>query len=277
MQIGWDTFIRLNCYHNLRCSQFIAQLLKGKTLHHNCGKNNSPEALTFPQILLLLSSFAFVAEEIHHFSSSNSVHIIAAIHSPIHLTPLTQHPSIMMSKVFAFLVISMATVSLSSPAAGLPDGRNSPDGKMFFNFGRYFGRKNNDRTCTTNDECKGTKTKVCDIENNRCVKCIQDSDCRTGKALLYRSLGYDKHDRVHQPVPVERGQRTRTDGKAAPLTARRIAAPVRGQRNGQFCFFNKCHDTLPGKATCIKDSWCTSGMCNNGVCAKGKSGRYVLY
>ena len=128
----------------------------------------------------------------------------------VHLSPLTQHLPIMMSKVFVFLVISIATVSVSSPAAGLPYGRNSPDGKMFFNFGRDGGRKNNDRTCTTNEECRGTETKVCDIENNHCVKCIQDFDCRPGKALLYRSLGFDEHDRVHYrdvPVPVERGQR----------------------------------------------------------------------
>ena len=144
----------------------------------------------------------------------------------------------MMSKVFVLLAISMATVSLGSPAAGLPDRRNWPDGKMFFNFGRDGGRRNKD-------------------------KCIQDSDCRTGKALLYRSLGFDEHDRVHYrdvPAPVERGQR-----HAGPAVA-----TTRKHDGGQFCFVNKCHDTLPGKATCIKDSWCTSGMCTNGVCAESK-------
>ena len=241
-----------------RCIIIVAKAILRRLCHFRC-----PNSLLLPKKYI---AFLVVAVLFFHCSHTQS-------HIPAHLTPLTQHLPIMMSKVFVFLVISIATVSLSSPAAGLPDGRNlpngrnSPDGEMFFNFGRDGGRKTNDRTCTTNDECKGTKTRVCDIEHNHCVKCIQDSDCRTGKALLYRSLGNDKHDRVHYrdvpvqvPVPVERGQR-----HAGPAVA-----TTRKHDGGQFCFLNKCKDTLPGKATCIKYSWCTSGMCENGVCAESK-------
>ena len=128
---------------------------------------------------------------------------------------------------FVFLAVFIASASLGSPVAGLPDGRNLLDGR------------NNDGTCNTNEECKGRK--VCDIENNRCVnKCIEDSDCRTGKA--------------------------------APVVGKMMRRGDRGQRTGQFCFLFKCQDTLPGKATCIKDSWCTSGMCKNDKCAEGKTG-----
>ena len=123
----------------------------------------------------------------------------------------------MMSKVFLFLAVSMAIVALGS-AKREREHRN-----------------NNEGACTTNDECEGSK--VCDIEKSRCVKvkCIEDADCKTGRALLYRNAHLDRQ----------------TD-----------------EMTGQFCFLSKCKDILPLKATCIKDSWCTSKMCKNGVCAE---------
>ena len=96
-------------------------------------------------------------------------------------------------------------------------------------------KNNRNGTCTTNDDCKGSK--VCNMENNRCVRCIEDSDCRTGNN--------------NQNATIVEG----------------------GQMTGQFCFISKCKDTLPANATCIKDSWCTSGMCKDGECAEDKAGR----
>ena len=135
----------------------------------------------------------------------------------------------MMSKVFIFLAMYMAIVLLDSSAEGRRGARS-----------QAYERNNTD-TCTTNDECKGRK--VCNIENGNCVRCIEDSDCRTGKR-----------------------------GTAKMEMARR--SQNRGQRSGQFCFVYKCQDTLPANATCIKDSWCTSGMCQNGECAEGKTAKY---
>ena len=129
-----------------------------------------------------------------------------------------------MSKVFLFLAVSTAIVALGS-AKREREHRN-----------------NNEGACTTNDECEGSK--VCDIENSRCVKvkCIEDADCKTGRAAQYRNAHLDRQ--------------------------------FFRQMTGQICFISKCKDTLPLKATCIKDSWCTSGMCQNGECAEGKSGRF---
>ena len=154
-----------------------------------------------------------------------------------HQTPLQLLPTIMLSKVFFFLAISMAIVALSS--AKRERG------------GRGGNQDNNDGACT-NDKCKGSK--VCDIENNRCVKCIQDSDCSTGKSMVAKS-------------PYTRRGVTNRKG-----TVRQF---FREQRTGQFCFVSKCQDTLPLKATCIKDSWCTSGMCKNGTCSEGKDGKMM--
>ena len=104
---------------------------------------------------------------------------------------------------------------------------------------RVAEQNNTDGTCTTNDDCMGRK--VCNIKNNRCVmvKCIEDSDCMPSK--IHRMDTYRDM--------------------------------TRGQRTGKFCFLYKCKASLPSKATCFKDSWCTSGMCKNGKCAKGKTGK----
>ena len=76
-----------------------------------------------------------------------------------------------MSKFLIFLAISMAIVSLSSAWMS----RLNLVGDDRVNIGR---------SCTYNGDCNGRK--ICNTHYNRCVDCIEDSDCRRGQfCVLY--------------------------------------------------------------------------------------------
>ena len=68
----------------------------------------------------------------------------------------------MMSKVLVFLALSMIIAYFGSCGVEARVKWRSEDIA---------------EACTTNEDCKGRR--VCNTQDNRCVKCMEDSDCRT--------------------------------------------------------------------------------------------------